>query len=501
MNNVRMKAFALLLAGVLGASACSSGADVAEQVEAAQPDDVEETTVDSTTAPTTTTEAPEPEESTTAEAVPETQIVIEGEVTFGPNFGTGTWEATTGADILGCAGGTMEEFGAYDAQAGEMACAGDRSGAFVGLFAPSGGGSTFTSTWDVIAGTGDFADLSGIGSWSGEINADGTGSMFTITLDEVAFADVAAPVENLPRLSQQRTPPCWDGFVTTDGLVEYATVGDTMLRLDLETGERTEHGEPPSECAWWLGDPDLGRRVALSLPGGDMALPGGEWKVWLGPYDGAWDVELTFDEITLLLSRSFTANRLLLSQPDSGRAILIDATTGDQVGADIEGSFADGRSSSASASSDDGRFIAVGGAATSSNAGDGELIILDAATGDQLATFTTDAPPTTLDFDDSADELVVGLFTGALITIDLATMEVVSEVSLEETAVIASLGVRPDGLVVVVTEDGAALVDRTTGPTGVKIDIRLSGASAVRPDGSITSLLPIQRFEVYEIAG
>lgn len=496
-----VKAVVVLIAGATVASACSSGGEESGQVEAAQPETVESTEVESTTtaAPITSTTAPEADTSTTS-AEPAPQIMIEGAVSFGPNVGTGTWEVTKGAELLGCDGGTMEEFDAQDAVAGELTCDGERSGAFVGLFTPAGGGSTFTSSWDVIAASGDFDDMSGLGNWSGEIDADGEQSRFTVTLD-VTFGEVAAPVDAFPRLVQSRATQCWDGFVTSNGLIEYATVDDTMVRLDLETGETSEHGAPPSECAWWLGDPELGRRVALSLPDGDMALPNGEIKAWLGPYDGAWDVELSYDEVTLLLSRSMTANRLLLSQPDSGSVVLIDATTGVQIGSAIEGNFANGRHSVATATSTDGRFIALGGASTSSMTGVGELVVLDAATGDQLARIETEDPPTALAFDADGNELVVGLFTGAILTIDMAAIEVVSEVSLVSTAVIASLGIRPDGLIVVATGVGAEVLDRRTGPSGAKIDMRHSGASRIRPDGTINSITNFQRFELYEIAG
>jgi hypothetical protein len=209
--------------------------------------------------------------------------------------------------VLGCDGGTLAEFPAQDQAAQELTCSGDREGSFVGRFSVTGSGPTFTANWEVIVASGDFDELSGDGTWVAETAPDGESATFTLTLG-VTFGEVAAPSSAFPRLSQPRETSCFDGFVAADGLAEYATVDDTMFRLDLVTGEKTEHGAPPVECAWWFGDPEHGRRFATSLP---EARPEGGTKVWLGPYDGEWDVELEFEELTLPLSRSITVNRLI----------------------------------------------------------------------------------------------------------------------------------------------------------------------------------------------
>lgn len=495
MNGQYRKVLAALIGGMLIASACSSSGDGAAQIEAAQT-----VAAESTTAAPATTTAPE---ETAAETSPADDsagdpISIEAEVVFGEVGGTGTWTVIEGADVLGCDGGTLTEFPAEDAAAQELTCTGTRSGAFVGRFAPAAaGGTTYTSSWDVIVASGDFGDMSGFGSWTGEIDAAGDGATIELTLD-VKFGEVAVPVAELPRINKQAVDECGDGFVTVDGLVEFATHDGTMVSLDLVSGEITEHGEPPVDCVWWLSDPVLGRRVALSLPGD---LPNDETKVWLGPNDGEWDVELDFDEVTLLLSRSLEANRLLFSQPESGSVIMLDATTGEQVGASLEGNFEDGRHSTAVAVSPDGRFVALGGANAGADGSVGQLFFLDAVSGEEIARVDTKAPTTALAFDTDGGALVAGLFTGDVITVDTDSFEVVAKTNIGTAATIGALGIRPDGLIVVATDANALVLDRVTGPTGAAIAVRQIGAAGIRPDGSVNSLTSIQRFEVYEIEG
>ena len=195
------------------------------------------------------------------------------------------------------------------------------------------------------------------------------------------------------------------------------------------------------------------------------------------------------------------ANRLLLSHPESGAIFLLDATTGAQVGEDIDGNFPDSRHSVATATSADGRLVALGGASTAAGDAPGLLLILDAESGAEIARLETEAPPTALAFDGDGSALVAGLFTGAVVTIDTVSLDTVSTVSIGATAQIAALGIRPDGLIVVATDAGALVVDRITGPTGAEITWRHEPTARIRPDGSITFLTVIQTFEVYEIEG
>ena len=106
---------------------------------------------------------------------------------------------------------------------------------------------------------------------------------------------------------------------------------------------------------------------------------------------------------------------------------------------------------------------------------------------------------TTVVFDDQAGELVAGLFTGELLTVDVAAGEVVSNVAISTTSTIAAIGLRSDGLVVVYSGDVAELVDRRTGPTGASITIRNAAAADIQPGGVITTVSTAQEFVLYEI--
>lgn len=484
-----------IVAMMVIATACGSGdGDPAAQVAGAAESAADATTASS--APPTTGEENGP---ATVDAIDDESsgaaIVIEGEITFGERFATGTWEATKGADVLGCSGGSLYERGAEDHIANRMTCEnGDKAGSFVGRFAPAGTGATSTSSWELILTDGDFADMSGTGRWEGTSRGDSADIVIEMDVEFGAFAE---PLSSLNRLVDYTETDCWDGFVTDDGLAEYATVDDTMYRLDLVTGEETTHGEPPAGCAWWIGDSELGRRVAFSLPEGPDALPDGEHKIYFGSYDGEWDTEVTYDEVTFLVNRSIGANRLLLSQPHSGRVFILDATTGEAVGESFDGAFGSGRHSVAAATSSDGQLIAFGGSDVETEGG--QLFIVDTASGDELARIALDVPVSAVAFDIDGDAVIAGLATGGIVTIDVDSSEVTSSVAIEPAALVDSLGVRPDGLVVVATASGAHLVDRETGPTGDGISVKHSGASRIRPDGKINSLTNIQIFEVYEI--
>ncbi|MGI9605586.1 MAG: YncE family protein [Acidimicrobiales bacterium] len=511
------------------ATACgSSGEDPAVQVAGAETTaEAEESTavVESSTSIASndveTSEIPEEtadaeseetadEESEAAEPAPEEEpepaIVIEAEAQMvsGERFSTGEWRTTKGADILGCAGGSVLEHGAEYEIATTYTCdEGEKSGSFVGVFSPKGSGPKYSSSWKVLLTDGDFADMSGSGRWAGELDSiNGVavmGGTFTVELD-VEFGAYAEPIAAYRRVVEAHETTCFYGFSASDGLAEYGTSGDVMYRIDLETGEETAHGPPPVECAEWIGDSDLGRKVALSLPRGLHKLPDGEHKIWYGPFDGEWESEVTYDEPTRLLSRSIGSNRLVLMQPESGVVFIVDATTGATVGEPFEGAFQEGRRSRPIAVSPGGDVIVFGGADVGTQTG--QLLVVDAASGDLLGRVETDAPPTAVTFDPDGGEVIAGLSTGSLVTIAMDALEITSTVSLESPATISAIGVRPDGLVVALVEDAAHLVDRENGPTGDEIAMKGWGGGRIRPDGTVVrSPNDFPVYEIYEIVG
>ena len=479
------------------ATACGSSADIASETvddadvpEDASPDssDVEAPEPD----PELAAEADEPESETaddsTADVESDADVVIEGTVVFDPLSFDGDWTAIRGADVLGCEGGSVNERPAFaiESVAMTLRCEQGGSGSVVGHYQPSGG----PAQWTVGVTNGDFVDLSGGGEWTGVPNAEGTGGEFRLEID-LEVGQVAVPLAAYDRIVQYPQSECFDGFLTNDGLAEYGNAGDVLERLDLVSGELTTHGAPPSECASWLGDIDLGRRVALSTNNGPSTI-------WFGPFDGDFEIERAFSERVSLLNRSLRGNRLVLRQFNSGSVILVDATTGEDVGDEFPGSFLDGRDST-SAVSADGELIAFGGADVVSQAG--VMFLVTAETGEELTQVELPVPPVAAAIHPSGEALVAALSDGSIVTVDMTSFEIISTIETDSTERLFALGVRPDGLIVAATESGAFLADRVEGPTGDEIAIKLLGTARIRPDGGISTIVPTQIFEYYEIDG
>lgn len=292
------------------------------------------------------------------------------------------------------------------------------------------------------------------------------------------------------------------GLVSTDGLSEYASVNGEMLRLDTTTEEVTTHGPAVDQCAPWLGDEAAGRRVAVSALGD---------RVWFGPFDGPWETEYETGANWGLLSRDFSANRLVFLsngtrpggffESDRDTAIVVDATTGERVGEPIVGLFSANRDSVPVAVSGDGSLLAISGERFGPNgentASDGEnyggvVYVLDAETGDQLFEVELAGQAGSMVFDDLTDELIVGQGS-QLVTIDLASREVVNEVSNSNAAPIRALDIRDDGLVIAFSPRRIELIDRVTGPTGTEVRV-LGNSARVQPDGNVLVVDPSSNF-------
>ena len=484
------------------ATACSSSADVASETvdDADVPEDASPDSSD-VEAPEPDVEEPEPDleaeadesedetdEEPTEDAGSDTDVVIEGSVEADPLSFEGQWTTIQGADLLGCEGGSVNERRVDPSStAMTLRCEQGGSGSLVGSYEPFAG----SAEWILAVTEGDFVDLSGGGQWTGAANQDFPGGEFRLELD-LEVGQVAVPLAAHDRIVQFPQSECLEGFLTSDGLAEYGNAGDALERLDLVSGELTAHGAPPSECAWWLGDIDLGRRVALSTDNGPSTI-------WFGPFDGDFEIERTFIEPVSLLNRSLRGNRLVLRQFNSGSVILVDATTGEDVGDEFPGSFLDGRDSTGAVISADGELIAFGGADVVSQAG--VMLLVTAETGEEFAQVELPIPPVAAAFDPSGEALIAALADGSIVTVDLTSFEITSTIATDSTERLVALGVRSDGLIVAATESGAFLADRVEGPTGDEIAIKLVGTARIRPDGGISTLVPTQVFEHYEIDG
>ena len=330
------------------------------------------------------------------------------------------------------------------------------------------------------------------------------------TLDAVdAHAEATAPVADS---SDSATPtailnPVWSfdrladldcifgyGQVGDFGLTDYSVVDDVMVSLDITTGETTEHGAPPYGCQTWLGDAELGRAIAVKENFQTYSF---------GPLGGPWETEVVFDTPSRQMNRSLAGNRLVLVTSNDGlppftSAFLVDATTGEMVGSPIEGDFLDGRTAIGAATSPNKSLIAVTSLGLDNPLFDGRVFVLDAATGDEV--FQLDLPRAVglLAFEN--DTTLFGASPHSLFTIDIETREVVSEVRTSAALYDSNtaIGVRPDGLIVVGSNEHVELVDRITGPIGVLIELPDNVSGRVLPDGSYASFTPTGQVEVYQ---
>jgi DNA-binding SARP family transcriptional activator/WD40 repeat protein len=276
-------------------------------------------------------------------------------------------------------------------------------------------------------------------------------------------------------------------FLSEDGSAGYVIRDGRLLSLDLGTGEIEDHGPSVGGCGVWFGDPSVDRAVAGNGEGH-----------WIGPFDDPYAVELEQASPMFLAPADLAGDVVAFSADQDGfeSVLLFDATTGERIGDPIgSGRF---RSFAVDPS---GSFAAVGFQQFDAADGAGRLHVLDAKTGDELFRIDTQAPASNLVFDPTTLELVSGMADGVLMTVDLVTGEIASTVATTATAEIFEVGVRPDGLVLAVSDGQVELVDRRTGPTGFVTELRDVVSARVRDDGSVVTLGSDFEFEVIELDG
>lgn len=301
---------------------------------------------------------------------------------------------------------------------------------------------------------------------------------------------LTSPVSSF-RFRETGGRPCPEGHISLSSrgaTLSYVEDGQLVSRAAL-TGVETSHGPPPAPCVNWLGDQDLDRRMAYS--------PDGE--VWLGSYDGSWDVERDFGNRVdpLFITGGFNAaHRLLLMsvQEDGPVPIIVNDLTGQTIGTPITGpgAFQDASMSL------DGAFVAVGFAGEAGQES-GVTVVVDAATGTELFR-STGFVPVAFEFDTAAKELVVGTADRLLVTMDLLTGEVLSTFRTSATSNLLDVGIRQDGTVVVSSSNQVEIFDRRTGATGERFEISERDSITLRTDDKLFTIdVDIQLVEVYEL--
>lgn len=294
------------------------------------------------------------------------------------------------------------------------------------------------------------------------------------------------------RFREVGVPSCSDGHIklsSRGATLSYVEDGQLVSRAAL-TGVETSHGPPPAPCVNWLGDQGLDRRMAYSSDG----------EVWLGSYDGSWDVERDFGNRVdpLSVTGGFNAaHRLLFMsvQEDGPMPIIVDDITGQTIGAAITGP---GALQDASMSRD-GAFVAVGFAGETGQES-GVAVVVDAETGMELFR-STGFVPVAFEFDTAAKELVVGTADRLLVTMDLLTGEVLSTFRTSATSDLLDVGIRQDGTVVVSSSNQVEIFDRRAGATGERFEISERASITLRADDKLFTIdVDSKLVEVYELA-
>ena len=298
---------------------------------------------------------------------------------------------------------------------------------------------------------------------AGEPVASETASATDDTIDDTTTRTTTPTLT----LSPPDRPGCGFPFASEDGLHVFVNRDDRLLRYDLTTGEVVDHGPDEGDCPGWVGDPTTGRKVVSA---------GRIDGTWLGSLDGELDVRLDTDDELWVFSRAIVGNRVVLGSPDTASFHVVDATTGEFV-AEVPAPDGDFGLTFGS----DGTIIGL----TRETTDGGEAILLDAATGAELHRVPLAAGAEESVFDLTTGELLVPTTDGKLVTIDIETGEVVSEVDRSIGGGVVAIGVRPDGMVVIATEELLEVVDRSAGPTGVAAPVEDARAMRVRPDGTV----------------
>jgi len=256
-------------------------------------------------------------------------------------------------------------------------------------------------------------------------------------------------VESFPPLAEG--PCAWPGWIAENGFALTSAANGEMVFRDFRTGEVIEVGPMPgSGCGEWYGEREWDRRYAFSEP---------QDRLWLGPFDGPWQVELELDGSTYFTPRAFGRERFLLIGNNSVQ--LADSRTGAFVGDPVVGLR------NPSAFLDRGGQVAVVMTESETSTDATLLLVLDPIDGTELARGEISARVVErFEFDLVSAQGLAATDDGRLLTISLETAEVIADVALSGGAPY-SLRVRQDGSIMVMSvgpEGGLEVVDRLSGP-------------------------------------
>lgn len=295
----------------------------------------------------------------------------------------------------------------------------------------------------------------------------------------------------------ESTSACRELVVARDGTAEFGVSSGQLVSRNPATGVVEKHGPSPAPCVSWMGSRTADRRVAVADDGMTM---------WLGTFDGAWDVEHTFDRPTFLVSRAFqTTHQLLFASGLDQRpqADLIDDRTGDTIEVTRLGD-----SFITAAANGDGTLVALSLEVrvlrrdNNGLVGPGLILILDGTTGEEMVRLDLPFVAGAMAIDDQAGELIVAHKNeGVLTTFDASTGALLASVDVTTTSSVldGGLAVRDDGLILAVSASRIEVVHRRTGPAATHVDLRNVSRARVRSDSNVLTFTADDRTAIIDM--
>ena len=261
-----------------------------------------------------------------------------------------------------------------------------------------------------------------------------------------------------------------------------------LLSRDLTSGEITDHGSVPGDCGVWMADPITGN-AQVTIGNSGIAE---RW--WLGTIDDPTATEITDRYDGPPFPFDIAGDRFVATE-DGTRWSIHDAATGEQVGSSVEVDLVYDVFMHPT-----GEYVAILGQSLDGDGeGIGRLHLVDARTGTELDTISAERSIGGVAFDTEANEMLVAVEGEALKTYDLPSGDLVHETPLPGTSEVRSVGVRPDGAVVVASLGQIEVLDRRTGPIRQPVELRDAALTRVRPDGTVLVIRSDDRLEVVDV--
>ncbi|MEE9417405.1 MAG: protein kinase, partial [Acidimicrobiales bacterium] len=307
-----------------------------------------------------------------------------------------------------------------------------------------------------------------------------------------ALSSLGNRVASFPALVSPSTDCDSDGFLSFTGRAQYGSIGGTMHRYDLISGEVAELGPLPEECSYWATDSLETWQFAISQDGS---------RLWRSAYGAEWGLAISLDEQAHLYTHSPAGpERLVMVSGQSFAGVdvvLFDPLSATPVGAGLSGII----KPSIGFSSDGLLLFVAGGSATTPD-GAGPVIVIDTQTGAELFRIEIPSRALSLAMDPDSGELIVGTTAGRIITIDIDSEEIIADVATSIDSDINWLGFHDNGLVVAISRGLVELIDRHTGTVpGGDLSIPPVPNGIVRSDGTLLVHNEDHGNDVYDLDG